>query len=483
MRKESPLEPGFARVGDPPSIPLPDSALQKTDNHATYIYAGYPVEYAWPVGSQNTYMVEKEVIQFLGVTNFKERYPNLHRHNIVAEEYEYLLSNLRCGTKTFDEELMALKTVEVLKLMSGDFPEKFTEYFQLTRGEEEVISMENLNAEKGKLDKFAEQRKCLVKKAAVQNMELNQDRMTKRRKFFDIQTMILQEPVRRMSPKRDVLVNAYPVRVMHSQKTIVPPQVAREWVDRMPYMKGPTVIMEIGRSSSPETITVTSNEISAEAVADKASAMSDRNKANSNLTRKSEGKLLNRGELTGESCAFCGNDLHTKDQYVQCSKCGSCGHISCMDMSLEMYAITRQYDWMCMECKPCSVCSNLDDEDQMLFCDRCDRGYHTYCVGLSKPPSGRWQCQKFCSVEENKQQDFRAYVQGAASTSYDSIKVKDEPLRCADCNVVMSKNELHKWKRRTLKTEVLCSQCNRRRRYEFGLRREVLICCIVVTLH
>lgn len=32
----------------------------------------------------------------------------------------------------------------------------------------------------------------------------------------------------------------------------------------------------------------------------------------------------------------------------------------------------------------------------MLFCDRCDRGYHTFCVGLAELPSGRWVCPKFC---------------------------------------------------------------------------------------
>lgn len=28
----------------------------------------------------------------------------------------------------------------------------------------------------------------------------------------------------------------------------------------------------------------------------------------------------------------------------------------------------------------------------MMFCDRCDRGYHTYCVGLQAIPDGSWQC-------------------------------------------------------------------------------------------
>ena len=27
-----------------------------------------------------------------------------------------------------------------------------------------------------------------------------------------------------------------------------------------------------------------------------------------------------------------------------------------------------------------------------MLCDRCDRGYHTYCVGLEASPDGSWQC-------------------------------------------------------------------------------------------
>ena len=27
-----------------------------------------------------------------------------------------------------------------------------------------------------------------------------------------------------------------------------------------------------------------------------------------------------------------------------------------------------------------------EDEDKMLFCDLCDRGYHIYCVGLTEIP-------------------------------------------------------------------------------------------------
>ena len=30
----------------------------------------------------------------------------------------------------------------------------------------------------------------------------------------------------------------------------------------------------------------------------------------------------------------------------------------------------------------------------MMFCDACDRGYHTFCIGLTRIPSGRWECKK-----------------------------------------------------------------------------------------
>ena len=28
-----------------------------------------------------------------------------------------------------------------------------------------------------------------------------------------------------------------------------------------------------------------------------------------------------------------------------------------------------------------------------MFCDICDRGYHTYCVNMADLPRGRWECR------------------------------------------------------------------------------------------
>lgn len=49
------------------------------------------------------------------------------------------------------------------------------------------------------------------------------------------------------------------------------------------------------------------------------------------------------------------------------------------------------FEWV-VDCKTCDQCHDPADEEKMLFCDFCDRGYHTYCVGLRSIPEGRWHC-------------------------------------------------------------------------------------------
>ena len=35
----------------------------------------------------------------------------------------------------------------------------------------------------------------------------------------------------------------------------------------------------------------------------------------------------------------------------------------------------QSYAWQCTDCKTCAQCHDPADEDKMLFCDMCDRGY------------------------------------------------------------------------------------------------------------
>lgn len=78
------------------------------------------------------------------------------------------------------------------------------------------------------------------------------------------------------------------------------------------------------------------------------------------------------------------------------------GHPSCLDMTMELVSMIKTYPWQCMECKTCIVCGQPHHEEEMMFCDVCDRGYHTFCVGLGAIPSGKdlsvawWACRS-CS--------------------------------------------------------------------------------------
>lgn len=97
------------------------------------------------------------------------------------------------------------------------------------------------------------------------------------------------------------------------------------------------------------------------------------------------------------------------DELVICTSCHHHFHPTCLDGTSEMLAIIKTYSWQCIDCKSCAKCNQTHDEVRvvmvsvaligrffsqanMIFCDRCDRGYHTYCAGLESIPDGSWQC-------------------------------------------------------------------------------------------
>lgn len=44
-------------------------------------------------------------------------------------------------------------------------------------------------------------------------------------------------------------------------------------------------------------------------------------------------------------------------------------------------------------------CGSQHDDGVLLLCDGCDRGFHTYCVGLSHVPDGDWLCP--CCIRDS----------------------------------------------------------------------------------
>ncbi|WVW85215.1 hypothetical protein I302_107253 [Kwoniella bestiolae CBS 10118] len=131
-----------------------------------------------------------------------------------------------------------------------------------------------------------------------------------------------------------------------------------------------------------------------------------RNKPNPNININGKGKGKGKQIVARETiCSFCGgtdqiNKLGQKELMVSCSTCGRSGHPSCLNMThgpISKRVMT--YDWQCIECKTCEFCKVKGDDSRLMFCDTCDRGWHSYCLvpALAKPPKGSWYCPRCVS--------------------------------------------------------------------------------------
>ena len=56
------------------------------------------------------------------------------------------------------------------------------------------------------------------------------------------------------------------------------------------------------------------------------------------------------------------------------------GHPTCLQFTENMLISVKKYPWQCIECKTCTLCGTSENDDKLLFCDDCDRGYHMYCL-------------------------------------------------------------------------------------------------------
>jgi len=99
-------------------------------------------------------------------------------------------------------------------------------------------------------------------------------------------------------------------------------------------------------------------------------------------------------------CDFClGDSSENKktgkpEDLCSCAECGRSGHPTCLQFTENMIVSVKEYAWQCIECKTCTLCGTSENDDQLLFCDDCDRGYHMYCLvpPLKEPPEGSWSC-------------------------------------------------------------------------------------------
>ncbi|XP_017264772.1 zinc finger protein DPF3 isoform X2 [Kryptolebias marmoratus] len=116
------------------------------------------------------------------------------------------------------------------------------------------------------------------------------------------------------------------------------------------------------------------------------------------------------GVIPNDYCDFCLGDQDSNrktgqaEELVSCSDCGRSGHPTCLQFTENMMQAVRTYQWQCIECKSCSLCGTSENDDQLLFCDDCDRGYHMYCLKppMTQPPEGSWSCHLCLDLLKDK---------------------------------------------------------------------------------
>nr|XP_031835831.1 uncharacterized protein LOC116428381 isoform X3 [Nomia melanderi] len=368
-------------------------------------------EYEWPLDRKGeTFMIQEQISQYLGVKSFKRKYPDLKRRVVDMEERNYLRENGLVSEGMCDMGLTAICSSEVLDVMCSDFPDQYEEYRKHMREKqvkEHSKKQKELsaaaNAEKNRID-LAE---MAVQSALSWNISLNKARRENRKCSLDLQTFTIHVPKKQQKVETERKIGHYPVALIPGQYT----DYYREYTPaELRYYPLNTVLYGPMR---PNERKFDSQSEGSQSDSDSDSSSDDSSSSSSEGTQDTEGsqstmddvdmEIVNQKEEVKLKCKMCLKALnkHSKNEVlVQCGTCSGHVHPSCIDLTLDMVPHIQSYAWQCTDCKTCAQCHDPADEDKMLFCDMCDRGYHIYCVGLRRVPQGRWHCQE-CAVCAN----------------------------------------------------------------------------------
>lgn len=103
-------------------------------------------------------------------------------------------------------------------------------------------------------------------------------------------------------------------------------------------------------------------------------------------------------------CKYCQNG---EGDMISCASCKQYSHPSCLELPEHIVPVVKTYDWQCNDCKFCYACHNIENEKKILFCDSCDRGFHTYCTlpPLFRKPKGDWFCSICVDMKEKEEKE------------------------------------------------------------------------------
>ncbi|XP_077103129.1 PHD finger protein 10 isoform X2 [Siphateles boraxobius] len=376
-----------------------DADTKTNLNPPTYFPAENLTEYKWPPDDTGEYyMLQEQVSEYLGVTSFKRKYPDLERRDLSHKEKLYLREQNVITETQCTLGLTALRSDEVIDLMIKEYPAKHAEYSVILQERERQritkeysvstlsAQMQQQNPQKVEASKVPEYIKKAAKKAAEFNSNFNRERMEERRAYFDLQTHIIQVPQGKykvLPPERSK-TGPYPVALIPGQ---FQEYYKRYSPNELRYLPLNTALYE--PPLDPELPALDSDGDSDDG---------EDGKEDGKKHKGSSPKVI-----PNAICGICqkGKEANKKgkpEALIHCSQCQNSGHPSCLDMNVALVSQIKSYPWQCMECKTCTVCEQPHHEEEMMFCDKCDRGYHTFCVGMHSIPQGCWVCD-LCNKE------------------------------------------------------------------------------------
>ncbi|XP_071834739.1 uncharacterized protein [Apostichopus japonicus] len=409
-------------------------------------------EYQWPQDHGEFFFVQEQISEYLGVTSFKRKYPALERRLIAVEERRFLKDKGVVTEEQVTLGLTALKADEVYDVMQKDFPDKYSDYARLIQ-QRQREAVKNQHKEYGTPAVDSAKMKNYIKKAVRQAAEYNASLMREKREerqyYLDLQTMLIHCPNTKMKKltKEQSKPGPYPVAVIPGQfqnyyKSYTPEELKYLPVNTAIYGPmatqkqsdiAPSVPPGSEVSSDDEDLSLATIEppfdherITPGFFKDQMQSVLPTPPRETPMISLQPAPMVSLAppppvtqvlsQLLQQKAiippkhiqyvpkdipdAICGLCLKDRDcnrkgepeELVHCSQCDNSGHPSCLEMSAALVCAIKTYPWQCMECKTCTLCGDPTHEDKMMFCDECDRGYHTFCVGLTELPTGLWAC-------------------------------------------------------------------------------------------
>ena len=375
------------------------------------------IEYRWPNEDPfaESYLLQEQIAEYLGVRAFQRRFPFLSRRNVDFEERDFLQGTEALGDMNTLLGLVALRCMEILELMRNEFPAKFIEFTNAL--EENTINrlLSSHNAHYANSGKKLQSndieflRRKAILSATDYNSFLNQERVNFHSTYFDANTNLSFSPSERTRYTADTLrsVNRYPLALIPGQyQQSCLPYTSRQLkslpLDTVlvlpPFAKRPKIHHTDPTNSAASDIHITREKGgSLEDVLEDPIEIVPKNDS-INVTSK---VVLKRP--SSAICIVCLRQRSTNkglEELIHCSQCPTTAHFSCLNLEEEALVKIKTYRWQCLECKTCTVCSKASDEDKMVLCYSCDRGYHTFCLKIPCVPCGVWVCD-LCVVCNN----------------------------------------------------------------------------------